>query len=244
MKWVLVILCLWTLESAAVEKKKLVTVIGSNMAAPFLLDTPDKESAPKGLTSDYIRELARLLGEKIEIRVLPKFRIREAFEKGEIDLNCYTTKEWAGAESDKFQWSEPLFVLVDRLVSSLGPVNSLSDIQGATVGTVLRYRYPGVFEEAIKKGEIFRDEVKTEEALLNMLAKKRINFGVIGHVQRQYFLKKNPGTHIHSSSLALSENVIRCWVRRGSPLTLDKLNSAIEQMKTSGSLESIFSKYR
>lgn len=243
MKWILVFSCLWSLNAAA-GMKSLVTVIGSNMAAPFLLDTPNKESDPQGLSADYMRELGRLLGQKIEIRVLPKFRIREAFEKGEIDLNCYTTKEWAGNESDKFQWSVPLFVVTDRLVSVQKPVNTLTDVRKETVATVLRYSYPGAFEEAIKKGDIIRDEVKTEEALLNMLAKKRVNFGVIGDVQLKYFLKLNPKASINSTSLALSENIIRCWVRRDSSLTLERLNAAIEQMKTSGSLDTIFAKYR
>lgn len=244
MKFVLVLVSLLSLQTLAAEKKKLVTVIGVNMTAPFLLDTPNKEHDPKGLTTDYINELASILGEGIEIRVLPKFRIRENFEKGEIDLNCYTTKEWAGGDNEKFQWSVPLFQVVDQLVSSQGPVRSLGDIRGATVGTVLRYQYPGIFEEAIKKGELFRDEVKTEDALLNMLSKKRINYGVIGHVQLQYFMKNNPGTYIHRSTLVLSENVIRCWVRRGSTLSIERLDAAIEQMKSSGRLETIFAQYR
>ncbi|MDG0815802.1 substrate-binding periplasmic protein [Bdellovibrio svalbardensis] len=244
MKIVLVLISLISLQTLAAEKKKLVTVIGSNMAAPFLLDAPNKESNPQGLTTDYLKELANILGESFEIRVLPKFRIREQFEKDEIDLNCYTTKEWAGEGNDKFKWSVPLFVIIDQLASSNGPVKSIQDLHGATVGTVLRYRYPGIFEDSIKKGDIFRDEVKSEEALLNMLSKKRINYGVIGHVQLRYYLKNHPNSKIHSSALVLSENVIRCWVRKGSTLSVERLNAAIEQMKNSGRLEEIFSRYR
>jgi ABC-type amino acid transport substrate-binding protein len=220
-----------------------VTVIGANMTAPFLTSL-DSEGEPKGLTVDYLNALGAYLGEDIEIRVLPKFRIREQFERGEIDLNCYTNRKWAGDTSNKFQWSNKFFTVTDILVSTEGPVRNIDQARGAIVGTVLRYKYPGMFEDAVESGDIRREDVKSEDALLKMLGGHRIKYGVIAKPQLLYYLKQNPGVKINTSGLALAESEIRCWVLQGSALSLKRLNDAIEHLKSSGQLEEIFKKYR
>lgn len=226
------------------KEEKFVTVVGSAMSAPFLLDTPDKEKTAKGLNRDYIEALAKAMGMTAEIRVLPKYRIKEHAEQGKIDINCYTNPKWAGPEIGEVEWSNTLFKVKDMIVGRETVVKSVNQIHGKTVGVVFSYKYPGDFEKAVESGRVKKDESPNEQAILAKLAGKRLDYGIVPHFQLGYFLKENPTAKIEKTGLVLNENEIKCWVKKGGPVKVDRLNKAIDDIKKSGELERIFEKYR
>lgn len=221
-----------------------VTVVGSAMSAPFLLDVADKEKTARGLNKDYVEALAHRMGMVAEIKVLPKYRIKEYAEHGKIDMNCYTNPKWAGPEIGEVFWSKPLFVVRDLLISRSQPVTRIQEVYGKTVGVVFSYKYPGEFDAAVDAGRIKKDESPNELSILTKLANKRIDYGIVPHMQLAFYLRENRHVKINTKGFVLVENEIRCWVRKNGPVKLERLNRAIDEMKKSGELEAIFDRYR
>ncbi|MDG0815792.1 substrate-binding periplasmic protein [Bdellovibrio svalbardensis] len=216
------------------------TAIGENMSPPWYFADKKNED---GIIPDYLHAIEKKLNQKIEILILPKFRIREYYEKDLIDFNCYTTPTWAGTSSEKFQWSHALFVVNNMIVSNTGPVKSLKAIEGARVGTVLRYNYPTVQSKFDSK-ELIRDDATNEEANLLKLESDRYQYALVDNHHLAYYLRNHPKSKINRAGFVVEEIAVRCWVRKGSELKLKDLNKAIDQIKSDGTLDKIFQKYR
>lgn len=211
------------------------------MSAPWYF--ADSAASPKGITADYMRALAAELGRQIDILVLPKFRIREYSQKNRIDLNCYTSREWAQvSEADVF-WSEPLFISKNLIVSNTAAVKSLDQLKKQRVGTVLKYRYPAL-QDSFNAGTLIRDDSPNEDANLQKLDASRFSYAVVEEVHLAYYLKRHKKSKIRSRGLIIEEIPVRCWLRRGSSLKISDLNRAIAQLKDNGTVDSIFKEYR
>ncbi len=230
------ILCL-----PAQASSTLKTVIGENMSAPWYF--ADTARAPQGITADYMRALASELGREIEILVLPKFRIREYSQKNKIDLNCYTSREWAQVREADVFWSEPLFTSKNLIVSNTAAVKSLDQLKKQRIGTVLKYRYPAL-QDSFSAGILLRDDSPNEDANLQKLDASRFNYAVVEEIHLAYYLKRHKSSKIQRRGLVIEEIPVRCWLRRDSPLKISELNRAIAQMKANGTMEKFFKKYR
>ncbi|AFY00401.1 substrate-binding periplasmic protein [Bdellovibrio bacteriovorus] len=211
------------------------------MSAPWYF--ADSGASPKGITADYVRALANELGRKIDILVLPKFRIRENSQKNKIDLNCYTSREWAQVREADVFWSEPLFTSKNLIVSNTAGVKSLDQLKKQRIGTVLKYRYPAL-QDSFSAGTLLRDDSPNEDANLQKLDASRFNYAVVEEIHLAYYLKRHKSSKIQRRGLVIEEIPVRCWLRRDSPLKISELNRAIAQMKANGTMEKIFKKYR
>ncbi|WP_246845107.1 ABC transporter substrate-binding protein [Bdellovibrio sp. NC01] len=227
--------------AAASSADTLKTVIGENMSLPWY--SPGSKGEPKGITPEYLRALEKKLGKKIEILVLPKYRIREYYKNNLIDFNCYTNPQWAGSATKNFQWSHPLFTVTNLIVSNNGTVASLDSLKGQTIGTVLKYNYPKLTKKFSSR-EIIRDDATNEEANIVKLENDRFKYAVVDGHHLAYYLRSNPNSKINPNGLLLEEIPVSCWIRKGSELKLEDLNTAIDQIKSEGILEKIFQKYR
>lgn len=216
------------------------TVIGENMSAPWYIAHPQE---PQGITAEYLRALAKELNRDFEILVLPKFRIQEYFQKGKVDLNCYTSREWAHVKDEDVYWSEPLFISKNLIVSNTSPAKSLQQLRGHRIGTVLKYSYPAM-QEGFTAGTFKRDDSANEEANLQKLESSRFSYALAESVHLDYYLKHHKNSKIQRQGLLVEEAPVRCWVRRGAPLKISDLNRAIEKIKSNGTLDGIFKKYK
>lgn len=219
----------------------LKTVIGENMAPPWYFANPGFEG--EGIIPDYLRALEKKLKFKVEILVLPKFRIRDYYEKNLIDFNCYTTPEWAGPASANFDWSQKLFDISNMIVTNNGAIKSLDDLNGQRIGTVLKYSYP-TLQKHFDAKKFLRDDSTNEQANLNKLESERYKYAVVDNHHLGYYLRKNPGSKISPVGFIVEEISVRCWVRKGSELKLAELNKAISEMKKDGTLTKIFQRYK
>ena len=211
------------------------------MSAPWYIANP--QGTPKGITAEYLLALSKAVNQRIEILVLPKFRIKEYSQKNKIDLNCYTSREWAHISDDDVHWSEPLFVSKNLIVSKTTPPKSLDQLTGQRIGTVLKYNYP-TLQDRFDSGKLIRDDSSNEETNLQKLDSSRFNYAVAEAVHLDYYLSHHKNSKIQNRGLIIEEVPVRCWLRKGAPLSIGKLNSAIRKLKTNGSFEKIFAKYR
>lgn len=211
------------------------------MSAPWYIANP--QGTPQGITAEYLQALAKELNRNFEILVLPKFRIKEYYQKNKIDLNCYTSREWAHVAEEEVYWSEPLFTSTNLIVSNTMPPRSLDQLKGQRIGTVLKYNYP-TLQERFTSGKLIRDDSQNEEANLQKLESSRFNYAIAETVHLAYYLKHHKNSKIQSPGLTIEEVPVRCWVRRDSPLKISDLNRAIGEIKSNGTIEKIFRKYK
>nr|BFD61933.1 hypothetical protein BdHM001_06140 [Bdellovibrio sp. HM001] len=236
-----ILFLLFCLNQTAQAASSLKTVIGENMSAPWYI--ANSQGTPKGITAEYLLALSKEINQKIEILVLPKFRIKEYSQKNKIDLNCYTSREWAHISDEDVFWSEPLFVSKNLIVSKTTPPKSLDQLTGERIGTVLKYNYP-TLQDRFDSGKLIRDDSSNEETNLQKLESSRFNYALAEAVHLAYYLSHHKNSKIQSRGLVVEEVPVRCWLRKGAPLSIGELNAAIRKLKTDGSLERIFAKYR
>lgn len=187
--------------------------------------------------------LEKHVGHKIEILILPKYRIRDYYEKNLIDFNCYTTPTWAGPASANFQWSDEVFEIKNMIVTNGSTIKSLEDLKGQRIGTVLKYNYP-TLEEAFKSGKVLRDDAANEEANLNKLESDRYKYAVADNYHLAYYLKNRGRSRINPVGYTIERISVRCWVRKGSSLKLSTLNKALAEIKADRTLEKVLKKYK
>lgn len=229
------------LGCSAAAAPALKTVIGENMSAPWYLAGRGLE--PEGIIPDYLRAIEKELKRDFQILVLPKFRIQEYFLKKKIDLNCYTSQEWAQVLDSEVHWSDVIFTARNIIVSNTGPVTSLNQFNQERIGTVLKYRYPKL-QVSFQLGKMIRDDSPNEEANIQKLESSRYKYALVDSVHLAYYLKSNPRSKIHSQGIKTEEIPVRCWLRRDSPLKISELNRAIAEVKSNGTLDRIFGKYK
>lgn len=226
------------------DLERLVMVIGENMSEPYLIKDEKNPNEPKGIQPEYMRALAKHLKRKPEILVLPKFRIIKYIEDEEIDMNCYTTPQWAKVGKTKIRWSEPLFVLRDMIFSQNDlSSKTINDLFGSTIGATLYYRYMST-EKHFADGKLKREDAPTEKQNILKLEANRINYAILPEIPLYYHLKTTKPSKINPKGIVIEETPIRCWIKDSVKISTDELNKAIDDMKKSGELDKIFKKYR
>lgn len=229
------------LTPALPAKPVLKTAIGENMSPPWYME--NKDGTAGGITADYLRALAKQMNRKMEILVLPKFRIQEYYLKGKIDLNCYTSPEWSQITSEDIVWSVPLFKARNVIATNSNPLTSLEQLTGQRVGTVLKYNYPAL-QAGFQSKKFIRDDSPNEESNLQKLESLRFKYALVDSIHLAFYLKHNRKSNIRIKGLTTEQVPVRCWLRKKAPLDIAVLNQAIKEIKENGDLERIFMKYR
>src|SRR5690349_24472626 len=95
--------------------------------APLRFAMPDSWAMPmvqyergrptQGILYDVMLSLATQVGVPAEFHVLPRGRVQNAMEQGEIDVRCYVAQSWLPHPSGNYIWSIPLFTQPDLLIA-------------------------------------------------------------------------------------------------------------------------------
>jgi hypothetical protein len=123
----------------AVDPPPLVFVAARNNTLP--LAHFDGDRLESGLLRDLGDLLAERLGRRAKYLTLPARRTERALVEGQADLMCYVMPAWV---SVPLNWSVPVLPDAQLLVarSDAPKLESLQQLAGRRVGTVLGYTYP------------------------------------------------------------------------------------------------------
>jgi polar amino acid transport system substrate-binding protein len=220
------------------SKETYKAVIVSTLPAPLLLN-PD--GSPEGLVKDYIVALGEILHANIEIGVLPRLRIDHELK---YDLNCYTSYAW-NDKPEAFYWSKPLLTKKEIIIGNVPVPKSLNDFKGESIGTYLGYKYPSL-ESLFRSQKLKREDTVNEDTSYLKLVNQRIPYIITDNFILNYYRKNHSEASnvIQKDYLVISEYTVQCALNRKSPLSITKLNKAIDTLITSKKLESILNKYR
>jgi polar amino acid transport system substrate-binding protein len=61
--------------------------------------------AVEGILVDLQQRMAAKIGRKAELLVMPRLRVQEALEIGDIDVRCYVNPSWINSGHYRYIWS-------------------------------------------------------------------------------------------------------------------------------------------
>lgn len=226
------------LSSVAENEEYEDLIYGADDSAPPLRFV-DSDGIYKGVVVDYMNQISLELG--IEIRCMPyKWEdALEALNKGETD---FCDMFISPSRSEKYVFTDPIYILRTVLAVENGADYSLSDINHLRIATqkgdyaneYLREHYPAaklVYVHDVGKG-------------LSLLAESKVD-AVIGDEPVLYYYadKKNLKDRIKMINTALYEEEVVIAMSKKNQELVEPFNIAIKNMNSTGQLEKIQQKW-
>lgn len=218
----------------------------ARFAVPFNWTMPlaefSADGAPKdGVMPKIIRAIGEASGLPWEMVTLPRQRLDDAVETGEIDVRCYSRPDWTRSPDD-YVWSEPIMTHRNLLIARPGAaqVKSLADLAGRSVATVLGFRYTWL-DRVIPSAPITQHVAPTERNVALMVGLGRSDYGFINELTLNYLRSREPALdRVETIDLHLEELEVRCGVRRSlDSIRIGAILSAIAALRSSGALQKI-----
>ncbi|OPA99722.1 amino acid ABC transporter substrate-binding protein [Pseudomonas fluorescens] len=198
----------------------------------------------QGIVYDLMLSLATQVGRPAEFHVLPRARIANAMEHGDIDVRCYVAQAWLDDLSGDYTWSVPLMVQRNVMVSrpSSPQTVHVETLAPQSIGTVLNYRY-AVLDPLFASGQLTRDDSRSEDLVLHKLVAGRFNYAVINEWTFDRFnLNLAPGRRLHKVA-AIDEQSLGCIVRNDPNVPVQQILRTLLRMKMSGEIDDIIKLY-
>lgn len=193
-----------------------------------------------GIHLDLARALAQKLKRELAIEVLPRKRLAMALESGRADVLCTYMPDWL---EGRHHWTQAFFPQSELLVTARRAPRpqSLADVRGQPVGTVLGFAYPEM-DHALGSGFI-REEATSALANLRKLKLGRIQHAIVDKAFYNYQLRLGEAGDAHPP-LVIKYELTRCAVSMRSRVPLADIEAAITRLVRDGAINKILSNYR
>lgn len=198
--------------------------------------------AAEGIVAELDQELGKQLQRPIELILTPRNRMPLRLLSGQVDVICYLSPAWLGADATKFEWSVPLINQRD-VIATTAHVNSERAIpQGTRLGAVLGYVYP-VLNSAFAQGQWIRDDARRQELTLRKLMIGRYDYALSNELSLAWLNRSQPAGEKLQVIEYLPATPVGCMV---NPKHRDsqKILRALEELKNDGRIDEILSHYR
>ncbi len=234
---------LFAMPLAATEERPVRFSVSDSWAMPVVDIEDDK--AVDGILPDLYHRLATLVGRDAELVVLPRRRIAQALERGQVDAHCYTNPQWLESTLPGFTWSAPLMTQDNLLIARHGtpPLPALGELQGERIATVLGFIYP-VLTPYFERGQLLRTDIRTQEQVLQMVAAGRLDYGVSSALALGWYNRGLPAEQQLQAVSTISSTLVACVVSEAPQVPTQALLRAIVRVKRDGTFESILKRYR
>ena len=176
MRWALGALLGISLSVNAAEPP-LRFVVADSWAMPMVQIEHGRPT--QGILHDIMLSLATQVGVPAEFHVLPRARVQNAMEHGEVDVRCYAAQSWLPNQSGDYIWSLPLLFQRDLLISRDNqPLHvDPARLPRQSIGTVLGYTYP-TLQPLFDADHLQRDDARNQEQVLEKLLAGRYRYAV------------------------------------------------------------------
>ncbi len=233
-----------SLSVFADNKTQLIIGYGDHNSAPYAIEKGEQLSA--GIIKDLATELAGELDIGVTFVKTPRKRTERYLESNTIHLILITNPNWL-SNSDKLQWSNPLFVEKDIMVIKADNPNSyreIIDFRGMIIGTIRGYRYP-TLQPFFDKEYFIRYDVSNLNVNFIRLELGRIDALIDANILIDYQLKQNKNPQAFKVlPLIVSQQNIQAALSPDAPVTLIQFNQALAKLKDQGVIAAILKKYQ
>lgn len=240
---VLVCLFISALMSTAVSAQDTIKVGITTTGIPFtFIDLSTRQ--PAGAMVDLASAIATHLGARPDFEVMQYAALIPALRADKIKLisaSMYATdqrRKVVSFSSPVYAFGEAMFVASDDRGEY-----QLEDLEGEIVGA----QVGTTFAEQLRQRGIFK-EVRFYESLVDVmrdvkLGRIRAGFGDLPIVRYQTLQNPNLGVRIVEAYLPMSVGEVALAVSKDNPELLGQINQAIAELRASGELQAIFTKY-
>ena len=225
----------------ATEERPVRFSINESWAMPMV--KIEQGQAVDGILFDLQHRLAAKIGRKAELVVMPRLRVQQALEIGEIDVRCYVSPNWLNNSHYHYIWSLPFMTQRDLLVSRQAENRRVQNLRNQRIGTVLGFSYPAL-ETLFNSGQLEREDARTQHQVLLKLAADRYQYAISNELSLHWFNRQQPpGQKLHALSEVEAEP-IACIVRDAPDVPTMALLRAMVQMKQDGEFDALLARYR
>lgn len=232
---------LLTDRASLASERALRFSINDSWAMPMV--QIETNQAVGGILFDLQQRLAIKVGRKAEMLVMPRLRVQQALENGDIDVRCYVSPNWLGSGHHRYIWSLPFMTQRDLLVGLQPAALQPEQFKGERLGTVLGFTYPQL-DALFVNGQIKREDARTQEQVLLKLQAGRYAYAVTNELSLHWYNRQRPASqHLHVLG-EISNDPIACIVRDAPDVPTMALLRAMVQMKQAGEFEAILQAYR
>ncbi|MBB5017175.1 polar amino acid transport system substrate-binding protein [Chitinivorax tropicus] len=223
-------------------------------ATDFVVGLPEKDIPPfsfsqggqlAGIYRDLFDRLNALTGDTYRYVHIPAMRLMRAFEQGQIDIEPGVNPSWRDGQHVESIYSVHFARTTDVLLIRNGVLKptSLSQLSGATIGTVRGFVYPGL-EASFNNRHFNRDESSDEFQLLLKLAANRYDYAVVNRSIADYWLHNRPAAAPWRVGLVVGEADVMLRMQPKHKAALGRINAALTKLRQSGEIEAIYQKYQ
>ena len=198
----------------------------------------------QGILHDIMLSLATQVGVPAEFHVLPRARVQNAMEHGEVDVRCYAAQSWLPNQSGDYIWSLPLLFQRDLLISRDNqPLHvDPARLPRQSIGTVLGYTYP-TLQPLFDADHLQRDDARNQEQVLEKLLAGRYRYAVSNQWTLDWFNQRLLPTQQLQGVAVLQEQHVGCYVRNDPQVPVQRILRTLLRMKMSGEIDDIIRLY-
>lgn len=241
----LILLCLLLPQLVlANNNTTLIVGYGDHNASPYAIERAEK------LYSGIIKDIATEISDELDISIsfvkTPRKRTERYLENNTIHIVFISNPAWL-SNSDKLQWSEPLFIEKDIMVIKADNSNSykeLLDFRGMIIGTIRGYKYP-VLQPFFDKEYFIRYDVSNLDVNFIRLELDRIDALIDADILINYQLKQSKNAQVFKVlPLTVSQQNIHAALSPNAPVDIKKFNQVLNKLKDQGVIAAILKKYQ
>ena len=199
--------------------------------------------AVEGILVDLQQRMAAKVGRKAELVVMPRMRVQNALDTGDIDVRCYVSPSWVNSGHSRYIWSVPFMTQRDVLagvnLEKLEPEQLLNE----RLGTVLGFTYPRL-QPLFASGQIQREDARTQNQVLLKLSARRYRYAISNELSLHWFNRHQaPGQKLHSLH-EVAADPVACIFRDAPDVPTMALLRAMVQMQHAGEFDALLARYR
>ena len=228
--------------SAMASQPPLRFVVADSWAMPMV--QIERGRPTQGILYDMMLSLATQIGVPAQFHVLPRARVQNAMEHGEVDVRCYAAQSWLPNLSGDYIWSIPLFFQRDLLISRQDqpPNADPAHLPRQSIGTVLGYSYP-TLQPIFDADRLWREDARNQEQVLDKLLAGRYRYAVSNQWTLDWFNQRLlPGQQLQAVAV-LQEQKVGCYVRNDPNVPVQRILRTLLRMKMSGEIDDIIRLY-
>lgn len=228
--------------SAMASQPPLRFVVADSWAMPMV--QIERGRPTQGILYDMMLSLATQIGVPAQFHVLPRARVQNAMEHGEVDVRCYAAQSWLPNLSGDYIWSIPLFFQRDLLISRQDqpPNADPAHLPRQSIGTVLGYSYP-TLQPIFDADRLWREDARNQEQVLDKLLAGRYRYAVSNQWTLDWFNQRLLPAQQLQAVAVLQEQKVGCYVRNDPNVPVQRILRTLLRMKMSGEIDDIIRLY-
>lgn len=228
--------------SAAGAEVPLRFVVPDSWAMPMI--QLERGRPTQGILHDVMVSLATQVGVPAEFHVLPRARVQNAMEHGEVDVRCYAAQSWQPNQSGDYIWSIPLWTQPDVLISRPDPLILVvpAQLPRQSIGTVHGYSYP-TLQPLFDTDRLLREDARNQEQVLEKLQAGRYRYAVSNQWTLDWFNQRLLPDRQLQGVAVLQVQSVGCYVRNDPTVPVQRILRTLLRMKMSGEIDDIIRLY-